>query len=316
MAEGRMIRKKASTDDRLAQLSSNACLLYLHALPHLDVEGRMDGLPVAVRGTVVPYRARRHAAEWTDELVEQYICEWTLTVDEDGHVRPLVLWYAVKGMWVCAFLGFEKNQTIRRDREAPSRFPAPPEDLLSSIPSCAVTTVRDADPAKPVDGVHGPVGERLFADDAVPRAVADEAAVPPNDRFEQNPGALPAKAEAEVEVQAPAEQRRAFARAREGDGPAALPDSDFSEDPLAADILAGVQRRREGLATHGELAVLLEVLSDADDETPTVMHALFDPLGVAAIRHARREIEQYQPRSPSRYAVGIAKKLARKAAAA
>lgn len=276
MADGRMIRKKASSDDRLAQLSSNACLLYLHALPHLDVEGRMDGLPVAVRGTVVPYRARRHPAEWTDELVERYICEWTLTVDEDGHVRPLVLWYAVKGVWVCAFLGFDKNQTIRRDREAPSRFPAPPGDLLSSIPACAVTP-QDAAPAEESDADRTITGERLFADpDAAPEF-------------------LPHEAEAQVQVQPP-EQIEANFDARAREGVAALVERSLSSAPPTS--------------SRRDLSTLLSVLPDADRNTEHVLHEIFDDLPPHFVGLAIEELAAAESvRRPSAYVVRIGQRM-------
>jgi hypothetical protein len=324
MAERRMLARKTSIDDRLAQLSSNSCLLYLMSIPHLDRDGRMDGLPVAVRGTIVPYRARRHPHQWTDELVESYIVEWTRTLDIDGHQRPLVKWGCIGGVWVLEFLGFAQNQTLRYDREAPSRFPALPDDLLSPIVPRAVaaTTDADPDPDPGPDAALGPVGERLFADDRplrAPAATARAAALGPT------PELLRTQAEAEGEGEGEQSSAEPFARAREAT-PAALPDSDPGKPPaadgpspgrnLGCEVVAGVERRHAALASHGALARLLEVLPDADANTPGTLHALFDSLGPAAIEHARQEVLAMDPRRPSAYAVGIAKRLAREATVA
>lgn len=130
MAEARLLKKKASRDPQLAQLTDRSALLYILSIPHLDVEGRMVGLPAQVRGLVVPAIAAARPNDWTDDLVGSYIYEWTATTDRRGNVDPLVLWYAVDGENVLAFTGFARNQTIRRDREAPSRLPAPPPGLL------------------------------------------------------------------------------------------------------------------------------------------------------------------------------------------
>lgn len=401
-----MLRRKASADDRLGQLSANACVLFLLAIPWLDIEGRMDGFPAAVRGTVAACRVRHHPDQWTDRHVEDYMGEWTRTVDLDSHPDPLVLWYCVKGVWACEFVGFKKNQKLRVDREAPSRFPAPPEDLLSTVRPRAVAA-EDADPhgdADPhevgLDADPAPQAERLFVTPAqtppelegdttlfrmrlanrarqmAKRARDQGAHVEPVDLFEigeaydwtchlcrkpilrlygketdclsfdhivalERGGAhvpdnlAPAhfgcnaskcnretsrysgsEAEAEVQVQEPPEQRGlSRPRAREGASLAALPDHESGKDPLAS-IVAGVAKRRDALRTHGPLSRLLEMLHDADESTPAVLHALFDPLGPAAIEHARQEILAYGPRQPSRYAVGIAKKLARQGTAA
>jgi hypothetical protein len=268
MAEGRMLRKKVSRDGRVAQLSAHSALLYLMSIPHLDIDGRMDGSPVAVRGTVVPALASAQPAEWTDERVAACIAEWTRTLDEDtGLPRPLVLHYCTAGAWVCLFPGFAENQTLKRDRERPSSFPPPSSMLLEHTP--------DADSGG-------------------------------------NPAEVRTQAEAEVQDQEPSDQR-GLSRAR-GTDAAGLLDSDFSGKPvddLASGILEGVARRRAALDTHGSLGRLLEVLPDADDRTPAVLHSVFDGLPPEAIEHARREILDVGPRRPSAYAVGIGHRLAR-----
>lgn len=271
MAEGRMLKKKISRDGRVAQLSTHAALLYVLSIPHLDIDGRMDGAPVAVRGTVVPALASAQPDEWTDARVAAYIAEWTGTRDEDtGRPRPLVLHYCIGGIWTCEFQGFRENQQLRRDRERPSSFPAPPAMLLASIDN------RDA-------------ASRL------------------------TPEQLRTQAEAEVQDQDLSEQRDlSRACAREADR-AALQGFQISEesfDEISLGVVEAVERRKDALASHGPLARLLEVLPDADDRTPAVLHAFFAGLGNSAIEHARREIIAVGPRRPAAYAVGIAKRLA------
>lgn len=269
-----MLKRKISRDGRVAQLSTHAALLYVLSIPHLDIDGRMDGSPVAVRGTIVPALAdpltSAHATEWTDSKIAAYIAEWTATTDEDsGRPRPLVLHYCVGGIWTCQFQGFRENQTLKRDRERPSSFPPPPAMLLA-----------DED----------------LSD-------ADSGAAPED---------LRTQAEVEVEVQdQDLPDQREVSRAREADR-AALPEFESGETPddLSAEILEAVARRRAGVDTHGALARLLEVLSDADDQTPAVLHSVFDRLGPAAIEHARREVLEMAPRRPSAYALRIGQRLA------
>lgn len=273
MAEGRMLKKTISRDCRVAQLSTHAALLYLMSITHLDIDGRMDGSPIAVRGTVAPALASAHPTEWTDERVAAYIAEWSGTRDENsGLPRPLVLHYCTGGTWVCHFLGFRQNQQLRRDRERPSSFPPPPAWLLRQY------GLPDADSGTP-------------------------------------PERLGTQAEAEVQVQEPPDQR-GLSGAREA-APATnraalleIPSSETPKDELAASVVGGVARRRRAVGTHGRLGRLLEVLPDADDRTPSVLHGLFDGLGDAAIEHARREVLEVGPRRPAAYAVGIGKRLA------
>lgn len=308
MAAGRMLRKKASVDDRLGQLSDGSLALYLLSISHLDVEGRMDGDPGAVWGTVAACRRRRRPDTWTVQAVESHILEWTRTTDEDGHPSPLVLWYCVAGYWVCEFLGFKKNQTLRTDREAPSRFPAPPGDLLSQISPRADADERNADPDP--DAVSGPTGERLFPVPDTPAAASDDA----DSRLLREQVRSEAEGQDQVK-ELPADQRRlSRARAEEENPAALLGESESGEKPQSplADVVAAVARRKDALASHGPLARLLEVLPDADEQTPKVLHALFDPLGEAAIEAARAEIEIYgaEIRRPAAYAVGIGRRMA------
>lgn len=298
MADGRILKRKISTDGRVGLLSAHSALLYSWSIPHLDREGRMPGAPVAVRGAVVPALAEAHPDEWTDERVASYIAEWTVVTDEDdGLPRPLVLHYCVRGVWVCQFLGFQKNQKLRWDRERPSSLPAPPPMLLEGL-----ATAGDA------------VSPNQLSLDAT-RDAATPLAEPFPATSRQPPGL---EVQAEAQVQEPPADQRQVSRARaDRENPAALlGESDSGgEDPLAG-IAARVEARRAALGSHGPLARLLEVLPDADAQTPAVLHSLFDPLGEMAIELAREEILLYgdEVRRPAAYAVGIGQRLAEQAA--
>ena len=113
MANGRMLNKTITTDDRLNTLSQEAMLMYLMSIPHLDRDGLIDGRPRVLWGTVALLRmdlmdrASSIIQEWVDTgLAQRY----------NGDRTP-VLW----------FTGFQKNQNLMRyDREPPSRFAPPP----------------------------------------------------------------------------------------------------------------------------------------------------------------------------------------------
>lgn len=279
-----MLKRKVSRDGRVAQLSTPSALLYVLSIPWLDVEGRMDGHPVAVRGTVARAFAATQPDDWTDQRVAAYMAEWTGTHDEtSGAVRALVAHYCIRGTWVCYFAGFRENQQLRRDRERPSSFPAPPESLLRDLGIVESAVSRD----------------QLTLPDA-------DSGRPPGPEVE-----------VEVEVQAQElPEQRGLSRAREADrepSPAALQESTSSGTPrdgLEREIVQAVERRKQALSTHEPLARLLEVLPDADEQTPAVLHSVFDRLGQAAIEHARREVLEMAPRRPSAYALRIGQRLA------
>lgn len=112
MASGRFLSAAVSEDFRLNSLSLEAQLVYLMAIPHLDVDGIMSGHPTLVHAKACPLktdlRERMPAIidEWvTVGLVVRYECD-----DEDA----------------LFFTGFAKNQKVRRDREGKSRFDLPP----------------------------------------------------------------------------------------------------------------------------------------------------------------------------------------------
>ena len=108
-----MLKTSIAKDKRLNDLSIEAEYLYLKAIPHLDRDGLMHGDMHVFCGTVCPRRFQHFA-----ERFETIIKEWQL--------QGLVLRYSSDEGEVLYFAGFQKNQSIRYDREGESMFPAPP----------------------------------------------------------------------------------------------------------------------------------------------------------------------------------------------
>ena len=111
MAQGRMLSKKISFDEKVAGLSLEATLLYTWCIPHLDCEGRIYAGAEILKGSVVPF---------IKELTIQKIAKCVEELAQSG----LVLHYG-NGHKYLQFNGFENNQNIRKDREAPSVIPSP-----------------------------------------------------------------------------------------------------------------------------------------------------------------------------------------------
>jgi len=140
-----MLRVTVSEDEALNSVSMAAHLLYLMAIPHTDRDGILPGNPrllkfvVALRDDI--------PIEDIDGLIEEL------------QTVGLVLPYRENGRSALYLRGFQKNQSIRRDKERPSKFAPPPG------------YVRDKDGLTPVQGraddgsktgnVRGEVKEKL-----------------------------------------------------------------------------------------------------------------------------------------------------------
>lgn len=119
MPKGRMLNKRISKDLEVAKLSCKTALLYSWCIPHLDVEGRIEASPEIIKGVVMPYRE-----DFTLSVIQKCI-------EEIAQAEDLILYYGNSHKYM-QFLGFNKNQTLNKDREAPSEIPAPtPEELQS-----------------------------------------------------------------------------------------------------------------------------------------------------------------------------------------
>lgn len=123
MAYGRMIVNAITKDKRINQLSDDTSrLAFTWLITFADREGRTYGDPAIVRSMLFPRR--------DDVSIEQmaaYIREW--------HKLRLIIWYEVDDDWFIFFPAFDKNQPgIRKEREAASIMPPPPESTSEVTP--------------------------------------------------------------------------------------------------------------------------------------------------------------------------------------
>jgi len=118
MPRGRMLNKSISVDEEVAKLSEKAIILFTFCIPHLDVDGKISANVDILKGVVVPY-----LKNFTKKKIEKCIQELAKS--------PLVLLYGSEHKYM-QFLGFNSNQKINKEREAPSEIPDPPPELLKS----------------------------------------------------------------------------------------------------------------------------------------------------------------------------------------
>jgi hypothetical protein len=115
MARGRMIVNEITKDKRVNELSSDTSrLAFTWLITFADVEGRTYGDPALVRSMIFPRRD-----DITVKQMEEIIQEW--------HDVGVVIWYGAQGDKWIYFPSFPKHQQLRRDKEAPSHIPPPPE---------------------------------------------------------------------------------------------------------------------------------------------------------------------------------------------
>lgn len=112
MAKGRFVSKEIATDRELNVLCSfEADYLFQRCIPHLDVEGRMEGFADVVKATAVPLRG-----ELSVDMVRACLAEL--------QEHDLICWYDVENRRYLEFPGFEVHQKgLRKDREADSKCP-------------------------------------------------------------------------------------------------------------------------------------------------------------------------------------------------
>jgi|GEM_PF-2330268 len=115
MAEGRMLKKKISLNEAVADLANDTHrLLFTWGIAHLDVEGRITGNLRSFKGLVAP-------------LLDHITPQLVLAFFQDAEHLGLIRRYQVDGRWVVQYPAFKKNQTLRPDKEAKSQYP-PPND--------------------------------------------------------------------------------------------------------------------------------------------------------------------------------------------
>lgn len=117
MPTGRMLNKKISFDEKLAQISLESLLVFTWTIPHLDVEGRILGDPNYIKAQIFP-------------LIDQVSVRKIKKALKELEEKNLILIYGHKIKYI-QFNGFLKNQRINKEREAKSTIP-PPTELLSN----------------------------------------------------------------------------------------------------------------------------------------------------------------------------------------
>lgn len=119
MPRGRLLSKKISFDERVAQLSLEAALLYTWCIPHLDVEGRIYANPEILKGTVIPY------------IKELNIEKIVKCIEEMASIKLVTVYGNLPHKYM-QFNGFSKNQKVDKLKEAPSSIPTPGQVQINS----------------------------------------------------------------------------------------------------------------------------------------------------------------------------------------
>lgn len=128
MATGRMLNRSISTSPKVAELANDTHrLVFTWSIAHLDRDGRMSGDPRELRARVAP-------------LLEHVTTAVAAAAIADIIGRGLAIAYLDEnGRGVVAYPGFgDEQRGLRPEREAASRFGAPPGDprrLLGIVPS-------------------------------------------------------------------------------------------------------------------------------------------------------------------------------------
>lgn len=116
MADGRMLSKRVTRSNKVADLSSDtARMIYSWLIPYTDVEGRMEADSRLLKADIAP-------------LLDHITPKVINSVLQELHKIGLIILYEA-GEDLKQYLQitkFEDNQkNLRKDREAPSRIPAP-----------------------------------------------------------------------------------------------------------------------------------------------------------------------------------------------
>jgi hypothetical protein len=127
MAEGRMLKKKISLNEALADLANDAHrVLFTWGIAHLDVAGRITGSPRGFKAMVAP-------------LLEHISPEVVLAFFQDAETLGLIQRYEVGGEWHVQYPKFAHNQNLTKSREAASKRPPPPPEYHPFPPTRLLT---------------------------------------------------------------------------------------------------------------------------------------------------------------------------------
>jgi hypothetical protein len=123
MAEGRMLSKRVTRSNKIATLSSDtARMIYSWLIPYTDVEGRMEADPRLLKADIAP-------------LLDHITPEVINSVLQELHDIGLIILYTAVGevKQYLEITRFGENQkNLRKDREAPSKIPAPGMEQVRS----------------------------------------------------------------------------------------------------------------------------------------------------------------------------------------
>ena len=130
MAEGRMIKKEIADSEKMAMCGDRAKVIYFMMLPHADIEGRVKACPVIVKGRYLTM------LKYTEKSVQSSL--------EELHRAGLIILYAVNGDQFAEYTRFSDFQTLKSNREAKTKIPAPTPADSGSTPADSGSTPADS----------------------------------------------------------------------------------------------------------------------------------------------------------------------------
>ncbi len=117
MAKGRILSRRISKSEKVANLSSDtARMFYNWLIPYLDVEGRMEVNPKLIKGEIFPL---------LDHINVEVINRTLQELDDVG----LILLYTIGKKTYLQLTNFKEHQpNLRKDKEPLSNIPPPTAD--------------------------------------------------------------------------------------------------------------------------------------------------------------------------------------------
>jgi len=119
MAEGRMLSKRVSRSDKVAELKTDtARMFYTWLIPYLDVEGRMEANLDDLKADIAP--RLKHI---TPRIIQGILKEL--------HTAGLIILYNINSKQYLQLTQFNEHQkNLRKDRESPSKIPPPIDGVM------------------------------------------------------------------------------------------------------------------------------------------------------------------------------------------
>jgi hypothetical protein len=117
MPDGRFLSKSIAYSEQLTRVSLAAEVLFYRLIPHADIEGRLPGDPFKLKSIAAPMRSSLSVGAIQKALIEL-------------HREGLAIRYTVAGAQYIRLPGFARHQKVRADREAASKIPADPSEVV------------------------------------------------------------------------------------------------------------------------------------------------------------------------------------------